>query len=164
MKNFGAKGQRILRIFHLLMASMWLGGALCLNMMLIFLGPGQSGAELLGYDFARKFVDDFLVIPGAIGCLLTGFLISFFTAWGFFKHHWVTVKWILTISCILFGTFFLGPKVNGQPLISAKIGLDALSDSIYLSNRFYNVLGGLLQVSCILFMTIISVLKPWKRK
>ncbi|MDR2934871.1 MAG: hypothetical protein LBV70_03185, partial [Candidatus Adiutrix sp.] len=110
MKKFGARGQRILKIIHLVLAGVWLGGSLGLNLMLAALGPGQSGGELLGYDLARQFVDDFVIIPGALGCLFSGLLISLFTLWGFFKHPWVAVKWLLTVACILFGTFYLGPR------------------------------------------------------
>jgi len=44
MKKFGAWGQRILKIAHLFMASLWLGGALALNLMLAALGPGLAAA------------------------------------------------------------------------------------------------------------------------
>ncbi|MDR0882717.1 MAG: hypothetical protein LBP55_09295 [Candidatus Adiutrix sp.] len=164
MKKFGVSGQRILKIFHLIMASLWVGGAVALNAMTLALGPGQSGAELLGYDLARKFVDDLIIIPGAMGCLVSGLLISWLTPWGFFKHRWVLVKWILTVGCILFGTFILGPMINDQPPITTELGLQALSDPAYLTNRSNNLLWGGLQVLVIFFMVAISVLKPWKGK
>lgn len=164
MLKFGAKGQRILKIFHLITTCLWVGGAITLNLMSLMLGPAASGPELFGYDLARKFVDDLIIIPGAMGCLISGLLISWLTPWGFFRHRWVAVKWILTVACILFGTFFLGPMINGQPLISQELGLAALSDPTYAANRFHNLLGGGAQLLLILFMVAISVLKPWKQK
>jgi hypothetical protein len=85
------------------------------------------------------------------------------TPWGFFKHRWVAWKWILTVACILFGTFVLGPMINGQPAISAALGLDALADPAYQANRSNNLLGGGLQLLAIFFMVVISTLKPWKK-
>lgn len=163
MGNLNARGQRILKIFHLICAGLWIGGAVALNLMIAALGPARSGAELLGYDVARKFVDDLIIIPGAMGCLLSGLLISILTPWGFFKHRWVTVKWILTVACILFGTFVLGPMINGQPPISLALGLEALADPVYTANRDHNLLWGILQALLIFFMVVISVLKPWKK-
>lgn len=163
MGKLHARGQRILKIVHLIFAGLWIGGAVALNLMVASLGPAETGGELLGYDIARKFVDDFIIIPGATGCLLSGLLISLLTPWGFFKHRWVAVKWILTVACVLFGTFALGPLINGQPGISAALGLDALSDPAYLANRHNNLLGGALQLAAIAFMVVISVIKPWKR-
>ena len=164
MKKFGAHGQRILKITHLLLAGLWLGGALALNLMISVLGPGQSGGELLGYDLARKFVDDFIIIPGALGCLLSGLLISLFTPWGFFRHRWVAIKWFLTVAGIIFGTFYLGPRVNSQPFLSLELGLAAATDPVYLANRLTNIVGGWAQMAVLIFMVIISVLKPWKKR
>lgn len=45
-----------------------------------------------------KFLDDYMVIVGANGCLLTGLVYSIFTNFGFVKFRWVTIKWLLTLS------------------------------------------------------------------
>ncbi len=164
MAAFGARGQKILKIFHLVTAGLWIGGAAALNLMLLFLGPGRSGPELYGYDLARKFVDDGIIIPGAMGCLVSGLLISWLTPWGFFKHRWVAVKWVLTVALILFGTFYLGPRVNGQPPLSGSLGLSALADPVYQGHLSDNIAGGLVQMGFILFLAAISVLKPWRKK
>lgn len=164
MKKFSAQGQKILKIIHLILAGMWVGGSLGLTLMIAGLGPAQSGGELYGYDLACKFVDDYLIIPGAMGCLLSGFLISFFTPWGFFKHRWVAVKWILTALCILFGSFYLGSMVNGRPPISELMGLDALNEPLYAASRRHNFYGGLFQLAAIILMIVISTFKPWRKK
>ncbi|MDR1045253.1 MAG: DUF2269 family protein [Candidatus Adiutrix sp.] len=164
MKKFSARGQRTLKIIHLVTACLWLGGAAAINLMILWLGPGESGPELVGYDLARKFIDDLVLIPGAMGCLLSGLLICWLTPWGFFRHRWVAVKWVLTVACILFGTFYMGPRLNGQHLISQELGLAAVSDPLYVANRFHNILGGVVQVLSLLFLVVISVLKPWKKK
>ncbi|MDL2260431.1 hypothetical protein LJB99_06130 [Deltaproteobacteria bacterium OttesenSCG-928-K17] len=164
MKKLGARGQKILKSVHLILAGMWIGGALGLTLMIACLGPAASGGELYGYDLAMKFIDDALIIPGAMGCLLSGLLISLFTPWGFFKHRWVAVKWILTVGCILFGTFYLGPQVNGRPPISEALGLAALNDAAYNAAHSRNFFGGLAQFGAIVFMTAISVIKPWRKK
>jgi hypothetical protein len=164
MTKFGKLGQRVLKIIHLFFVCLWVGGAVGLNLMLLGLGPARSGNELLGYNLAVCFVDDLIIIPGAIGCLITGFLISLFTNWGFCKHKWVFIKWILTVLCILVGTFVLGPTVNEQPEITLMRGIEALAEPVYRANYFNSLLGGSIQVTAILFMVVISVIKPWKGK
>ncbi|MDR2827728.1 MAG: DUF2269 family protein [Candidatus Adiutrix intracellularis] len=164
MKKMSGAGRKVLKIIHLYLAALWLGGAVTLNLMIFALGPATSGEQLFGYDLARKFVDYFIIIPGALGCLVSGLLISGLTPWGFFKHRWVTLKLILTVLCILFGTFILGPFLDTQPLISEKIGLDALINPNYLANIKGNLLGGLVQLAAMFFMTAISVIKPWPKK
>jgi hypothetical protein len=164
MKKLGSTGQKILKITHLILASMWICGAITLNLMLLLLEPAQNGGVLHGYDLAIKFVDDLIIIPGAVGCLISGLFISWLTAWGFFRHRWVAVKWVLTVVCILAGTFIIGPFVNGQPPISLALGIEALSDTTYIANHSGNIIGGMIQLSSLIFILVISVLKPWRKR
>ena len=76
-----------------------------------------------------------VVILGAFGCLITGLIYSSFSNWGFFKHTWLILKWIITVAAILFGTFFLGPWETTMMEISGKLGMSSLSDQTYLYNE-----------------------------
>ena len=163
MKHLGLKGRQWLKFFHILFAALWVGGGVSLILMQATLSTTQAGA-LHGVDLAMKFIDDFIIIPGAVGSLLTGLLYSLFTNWGFFKHRWVTVKWIINVGGVIFGTFWLGPWLNGLPPISAELGLKALSDPVYLHNKTMNMWFGPIQVATIIFAVWLSVLKPWKKK
>jgi hypothetical protein len=153
---------KVLKFIHLLFAGLWIGGAVGLNLLIVGLQVAENDGELHGFNLACKFLDDAVVIPGAVGCLASGFLICLLTNWGFFKHRWVVVKWILTVFCILFGTFQLGPTVNDQPLISQEEGLAALANPAYLDNYHASLAGGAVQVLLILFMFYLSVFKPLK--
>ena len=162
MAKLGKSGLRALKAIHLILAGLWVGGAFGLNLMLLLPWEAGDGGALHSYNEACKFVDDFVVIPGAIGCLVTGLLFSLLSNWGFFKHRWLAVKWVLTVFCIIFGTFYLGPRINGQPPISLAEGLGALENAAYLSNRAGNIAGGLIQLVLIFFMVAISVARPWR--
>ncbi|MDR1678091.1 MAG: DUF2269 family protein [Deltaproteobacteria bacterium] len=162
MPTIGSKGLKILKFLHLIAAGLWLGGSLGLNLMIIGLPVAKNDGQLYGFNVACKFIDDMVVIPGAIGCLLTGFLISLLTQWGFTKHRWVIIKWCLTVFCILFGIFFLSPTVNNQPLISSQEGLLALANNDYVKNYYVSLRGGLFQLFLIFFMFWLSVFRPLK--
>lgn len=153
--------QKILKITHLLFACLWIGGATTLPIMRMGLHP-NDGHLLHAFDLARKFVDDFIVVPGAIGCLLTGLIYSLFTGFGFFRLRWVTVKWVITLFGVVFGTFWLGPWLNSLPPMSLRLGMEALNDPAYQRAAAMNFTWGLFQLSTIVFATAISVLKPWK--
>jgi hypothetical protein len=139
------------------------GGAVGLYLINFLLTGGDSGGEILGHNTAAKLIDDLVIIPGAVGCLLTGLLYSLFSNWGFFKHLWVALKWILTLSCILFGTFFLGPRINGLPPITLEFGIDALVNPVYTSSVKALMVGGLIQVVLLFFMLYLSVFKPRRK-
>jgi hypothetical protein len=162
MNKFNAKQLRILKIVHILFFILWIGGGVGLITLMLIVDP------LLPDDIYMKFrsmqvIDDFLIIPGAMGCLFIGIIYGVFTNWGFFKHNWVTVKWVLTVLQILFGTFVLGPWINGSVDIAREIRGAALSNPEFLNNTMNLKIWGTIQVSFLLFMAVISVIKPWKK-
>lgn len=162
MKKLSAKGQKWLKGIHILFACMWVGAAIILCFMNPFL-KASDGMQLYGIDASMKFIDDYIIIPGANGALLTGLVYSIFTGWGWFKHRWIVVKWCITLFGVIFGTFWLGPWVNGLVPVSKVQGLAALADPGYLHNRHMVLYWGAFQLSTLLFALFLSVLKPWKK-
>jgi uncharacterized membrane protein len=156
---------RWLKGFHLIAVSCWIGGAVALN-LLYFLKTGvKDGMVLYGINQSLHHVDmAVVVIPGAIGCFITGLIYSSFSNWGFFKHNWIIFKWIVTVAAILFGTFFLGPWETAMMDISGKMGLLSLANQPYLYNQKMNFLFGSIQCLVLIITLFISIFKPWKRK
>jgi len=110
MPKIGAKGLRWLKGFHLLAVSCWIGGAVALILLYVLKDDVTNGGVLYGINQSIHHVDmAVVVIPGAFGCLLTGLIYSIFSNWGFFRHNWLIYKWIVTVTAIIFGTFWLGP-------------------------------------------------------
>ena len=163
MKKLGARGQRWLKVFHLFSACLWVGAAVVLSVKQFFVRPADGG-ELYGITSTMDFVDIFIIIPGAIGVLLTGLIYSIWTNWGWFKHRWITVKWIICAYGVAFGTYPLGPWMSGLAKISKEKGLAALSDPTYLHNRTMLYCFGTFQVATLIFAVFVSVLKPWEAK
>lgn len=163
MKKFSTKAQKWLKCFHLFFVSLWVGGVVAIALM-IYVMKGNSGMELYGIDISKKFIDDFIIIPGAIGTFVTGLLYAIFTKWGWFKHKWITVKWIITLFGMVFGTFWLGPWLNAMPPISMEMGMGALSNTTYMHNQQMLSIWTPLTLILVLIALCISVLKPWKKK
>ena len=135
-------------------------------MVLLTLAKRQpvSGDEIYAINASLKILDDYVIIPAALGSLFTGFLFSCFTNWGFFKFDWITVKWIFTVAQILFGTFFLGPWTNTAVDVSYTERLFSLDNSVYLHCKLMLSIFGPLQAAVLIIMIFISVLKPWGSK
>jgi uncharacterized membrane protein len=163
MPKLKAKGLKWLKGFHLIAVTSWVGGGVAL-ILLYFLKDGVTDSGVLyGINQSIHHVDmAVVVIPGAFGCLLTGLIYSSFSNWGFFKHNWMIFKWIVTVTAILFGTFFLGPWETAMMEISGKIGISSLSDPAYLYNQKMNLVFGALQVLVLMITVFISIFKPWK--
>ena len=163
MRKFGPTGLKWLKGIHLFTVCCWIGGAVSLLLLYPLKDGVNDGGVLFGINQSIHHVDmAVVVVPGAIGCLLTGLVYGIFTRWGFFKHGWMIYKWILTVAAILFGTFYLGPWETEMMDISGKLGLDALKDEAYLYNQAMNLWFGLLQVLFLVLTVFISVFKPWK--
>lgn len=163
MAVLGIRGQKWLKCFHLVCVALWVGGAVGLVLMQQGLAA-SAGGELHGIDRAMRFVDDWIVVPGAMGCLLTGLCYGLLTPWGFFKQRWIVVKWIITVGGVVFGTFWLGPWLNSLGPISARLGLEAFGDPAYVRAKSLNSLWGAVQTSTVVLAVFLSVLKPWGRK
>ena len=161
MKTLGTKGIKYLKIAHLFFVIVWFGGGIALSVSAIA-SIAQSNDAIYMRSLILQIIDDYLIIPGAIGCLLTGLIYGIWSKWGFFKHRWLTVKWILTAFSILFGTFILGPWINNNVDLSKNINDIATSEIAH--NLSMTQIWGTLQLSMLLIMVIISVLKPWKKK
>lgn len=125
MKKLSARGQRWLKCLHIYSGSVWVGCATALTVIQFFVNPAD-GNELFGIVATLDFIDLYVLVPGAIGTFLTAVVYSIWTKWGWFKHNWITVKWAICISGLVFGTFWLGPWVSDMAAIAQEKGLDAL--------------------------------------
>ena len=161
MKKISSAGQKWLKSFHVLFSCMWAGGAASLVLMFFFLKAGD-GMQLYGITRSMKFIDDFIIIPGALGCLLTGILYSSLTNWGWVKHNWITVKWCVNFYGVVFGTIWLGPWLNSLPPIAKAEGMAAFSNAVYAHNQEMLYYFGTFQACTLVFALFISTLKPWR--
>ena len=152
---------KLLKIFHLLFSSMWLGGAIVLTLVAYCIVPCNLHEALI-YSRLLDFIDIWMIIVGANGALITGLLYSIWKKWGFFKHKWVFVKWIIVILQVLYGTFVLGPLVTGMVNIAENMNDSLLLYPDFFSNLQKIAIGGTIQLSFLLFLFMISVWKPWK--
>ena len=163
MKKLSSKGQRWLKSLHIYSACVWAGCATTLMIMQFFVDP-DDGSEFYGILYTLDFIDLFILVPGAIGVFLTALVYSIWTNWGWFKHNWITVKWIICVFGLVFGTFWLGPWLSDMAHIAKDQGLKALDDPTYLSNRKNSMIYGTFQGLTVVFAVFISTLKPWKKK
>ena len=162
MSQLGSKGLKRLKMLHLFCAVMWIGGAIALCLTL-FLTTPENGSAAYMRSLVLKIIDDYIIIPGAVGNLLVGVIYGVWTKWGFFKQRWITVKWVLTVAQVLFGTFVLGPWVNANVKLASELGDAVVGDPLFLHNIMMSKFWGSIQTACLLLYIVISVLKPWKK-
>lgn len=165
--KLSARGQKVLKALHILTAVCWVGGALSLFALNHFTGDFAFGEQAYGLNFAKHAIDvAIVIIPGAIGCFLTGLCYSLFTSWGFCKHGFVLAKWALSIFLMLTGTFYLGPRERLLLELSktqSAAELCAETGQYFITFHEY-VNFGFVQSGLLVFLIILSGWKPKKRK
>ncbi|GAA0564356.1 hypothetical protein GCM10009415_53440 [Chitinophaga japonensis] len=101
----------------------------------------------------------FVIAPFCLASLITGLIESLYTPWGLFRYYWIVVKLFLTIvAAILL-------LAHMQPIsYLAKIALTtALSITEYRGLRIQLIADAGAALLVLLFITTISVYKPWGR-
>ncbi len=162
MKKLNSKGIKILKTIHLLLVMMWVTGVLA--MATLYLLKPKSGDELYMVLNIILFIDWVFVIPGAILTVVVGVIYGFFTNWGFFKYHWITVKWIVAILIILAGTFYYSPLLEQSLEIADQTRDAALDNPVIATNTIQTLISSSIQGLALIILVVISVFKPWKKK
>jgi len=163
VKKIGPKGMKWLKIIHVFLVVLFFGGILSSLSLNLYLDFTKFDETYLGYKNI-VIISDNIVRWGAIGTLLVGLVYGFFTNWGFFKHKWVGVKFVLYIIQTIVGIFVIDElMVTNMELLETQKEL-ALSNPEFIQNHELRQYAVYFQVAVTIFIFIISYLKPWKKK
>ena len=159
----GPRGKLWLKGLHITFSVVWLGTAICMNVLRFAWMPAVDG-ERYAVDQTVVLLDEWVMIPSALGALLTGALESWLTTWGFFEYRWVTVKWIVTVALMLYAPVFQAQWAKEMASISRVEGLMALQNAAYV--RFWRQYAGsgVLMILALASLPMVSSVKPWMRR
>ncbi len=156
--------KKLIKTIHIMCACLWLGAAASVVVLQCLRGWSGNHRELAALNLSLGLLDFVLIIPGAVGSLLTGFLICKTTSWHFVRYRWVTVKWIGALSAILAGAALLGPWQIKMLNLSGELTSTPVAGGPYDVIRLLFTVTGFLQVYLLIAMIAVSVLKPWGRR
>jgi hypothetical protein len=153
VKPLKRSARRALLVVHVAASAAWLGLTLGLLALALTAATTESAPMIEAACRSMKVFTDWLVIPVALLTLLSGLVLSLGTKWGLARHHWVLTKFWLTLVTITASVFALRPGVNAavETVASGSPPADPLD----------LVMGPVVSFSAYVFMTVISVLKPW---
>lgn len=144
---------------HITFAVGWLG-AVVVFLVLAITGITSQNTQLTRSAYLSMEVSGwFVLVPFCLAALLTGVIESITTKWGFFKHYWILVKLILTIAATIILLLHMKP-------ISyiANVATEATFPATVLPNvRLKLIADAGAALLLLLFITTISVYKPWGR-
>lgn len=163
MKKLGHKGMKWLKIIHVFLVVLFFGEILSSLALNLHIDLTRYEESYINYK-NLIIISDNVVRWGAIGTLLVGIIYGFFTNWGFFKHKWVGVKFILYIIQTIVGIFVIDRlMVTNMQLLETQKEL-ALSNPVFIQNHEIRQYAIYFQVVVTIFIFIISFLKPWRKK
>ncbi len=154
----------LIKTLHIVSGCLWLGSAASVVVLQCLRGWSDDSRALASLNMDLALLDVTLIIPGAVGSLLTGFLICKTTSWGFLRYRWVIAKWIGALSGILLGTFLLGPWQIQLVNLSGEMQSAPLAGDAYDLIRLPFTIVGFLQVYLLIAVVAISVRKPWGKR
>lgn len=155
--------RRVWLTLHLFFATFLVAGVLS-SLILLVIASRSSYPQLeaSGHYFVT-YLDNFLIVPGSFGSLITGFLLAWRGNWGPTRYYWVLAKLVGTILLIL----------NGSQLIRRELILSISRTAVehgelsFLHNQAYLQARTMSQVALsgsllvVFFLIVISTYKPW---
>ncbi|MFD5569918.1 DUF2269 domain-containing protein [Streptomyces cadmiisoli] len=140
-------------VVHVTASASWLG--LTLGLLALGITATTTGSEVTVEASVRamKLFADRLLLPVAFLTLLSGLLLSLGTAWGLARHRWIFTKFWLTLATTAATVFALRPGVDSA--------VDAVAAGGALPDAGDVLFGPVVSLSAYVFMTVISILKPW---
>ena len=90
----GRKTRRMVLIIHLISSSIWIGAVITLLVLSVLAKMSVHAQELVTLHKAILVIEYGLIIPPAFASLITGFFLSGWTNWGYFRYWWVVAKWL----------------------------------------------------------------------
>lgn len=157
------KQQKWLKAFHIFFIVLWTGGAFCITICQVFFKPASDG-ELVGYLKVLHFIDFCIIAPAASLTLITALLYAHYTNWGWFKHNWIIVKWIICIIGIIIGIYPLAPSLSAMVETANHLGMKSFLDNDFVLNFNLTQFLGTFQTATVVLAGFISTIKPWKTK
>ncbi|WP_433272850.1 hypothetical protein ACQPZF_17495 [Actinosynnema sp. CS-041913] len=136
--------RKLLVWLHVITSTGWMCMALALFVAVTYALDASGPSRAAAFDVALRIDVDVLQFMATTSAF-TGLALSGLTPWGYFRHWWVLVKFVITFTQLYVGIFVLSPNLHpaGSPALM--------------------LLGSLLMASALAFQVWLSVAKPFKR-
>jgi hypothetical protein len=140
MKKLNSTQTRILKIIHIFFFVSWIGGGICL-ISVMFLAKTSLPDDIYMKYRSMQVIDDFIIIPGALGSLFTGLIYSILDKLGIFHKRWLTVKMDTDCCADSLRNIRPGPWQNGIVDIAMRSERSSLQPRLYSECVIYQVMG-----------------------
>ncbi|GAA4548309.1 hypothetical protein [Amycolatopsis samaneae] len=160
-RGLGKRSRQCWLVAHVASSVGWFGVAAS-QLVLKIIATTTNSAELRhAAHVTTQTFDRYLMIPLVLVALASGLVLSLRTKWGLFRHYWVTAKFVLTLVLMVADTIWLGGWAADA--VAATAGGGAPADAGYQDTVTYLLTGSVVNLTAILVMVVLSVVKPFGR-
>lgn len=149
--------RRFALMAHITCAIGWLGSVIP-YLALAVVALTSDAPELAGAVYrVLPLIGWYVIVPFSIATIATGVVQALGTEWGLFRHYWVLIKFVLTLSATTILLLHM-PVVSRLAAIAAE---EALTSADYRQQRIQLVVhaaGGLI---VLMTSTVLSTYKPF---
>lgn len=147
VKPLKRSARRSLLVAHVAVSVSWLGLTVGLLTLGIAAFSTRDPTTAQAATRAMKIFGDWLIVPIALFSLVSGLALALRTPWGLARHRWVWTKFWLTLITVALSIFSLRPGID-EAAARGAVDIDL-------------VVAPSVATATYLFVTAISVLKPW---
>ncbi|UYQ63252.1 DUF2269 domain-containing protein [Streptomyces peucetius] len=153
MKPLKRPVRQVTLVVHVAASAGWLGLTLGLLALALTACTTESAAMIEASYRSMKVFTDWLVLPVALLTLTSSLVLSLGTKWGLARHRWVFIKFWLTLATTTASVVMLRPDVSRAA--------DTVAAGAAVAEPRDLLMGPAVSLTAYVFMTVISVLKPW---
>jgi uncharacterized membrane protein len=143
----------------------WLGAVVVFLALAVIGTTSQDAQTVRGVYLVMEPAAWFVLVPLALGSLLTGIVQSLGTTWGLFRHYWVVFKLLITVFAIVVLLTYMETFA-----VMARVAADPSADLRVVRNGS-PLLHAVLALFVLLVATVLAVYKPrgmtrygWRRQ
>ena len=147
---------------HVVTSVGWMALALVLFVLLVTSRTTQSPAVAVSATSMAQLLDGRLLAPLANASAFTGFMLAAATPWGFFRHWWVLVKFVITLVQLYLGIFILSGVLADTASAARSAAAEGAALAVTGAGPALPVAtGSALMAGAIAFQAWVSIAKPW---
>ncbi|WP_086822747.1 hypothetical protein [Allokutzneria sp. NRRL B-24872] len=127
------RSRQLLVWLHVITSVGWMGLTLVLFALFTFGLSTETPGMRDSADAMAHLLDKQVLAHLANASAFTGFMLSALTQWGYFRHWWVLVKFVITVVQLALGIFVLVPVVAGINVAATALMCSAIAFQAWLS-------------------------------
>jgi uncharacterized membrane protein len=148
-----------LKYIHVVSTGLWLGSGGSILFLLFLNSQTQNSKELYAYNLATSCIDDYLLIPSASICIVSGAIICFAEDLMMFTCSWIITKCACSIMALAIGTF-IAPEISQLLDLVNLARTSSLPNHEYLDVLLASLILAIFQTLIILYVIFISIKRP----